>query len=70
MRDSVRAMQEMERSIIEVTLTIRDAFTPAIRQAKRAFQDFVFTIWLLDQPRYLWPLMRFAYWVERKVFRL
>ena len=59
--------QEFTSAMTEFTITIRDYFTPAIKQVGRAFRDFAFEMWLSEQPRYLRPLMRFAYRVETLV---
>lgn len=65
----MREMAKMSASIESVTIVLRDHFSPVVRKAARAMRDLGFTLWLVEQPRWQRPFMRFAYRIERLVLR-
>ena len=65
-----REMTKMSAAIFEFNLVMQDNFTPAIRRAKWAFDDFGFALSLADKPRWLHPMLRAAYRISilRRLF--
>jgi hypothetical protein len=66
---STRIMEEMGRGMLAITITLRDEFTPIVRKAAWAMEDFAFQVALSNEPRWKRPLLRLAYVGHRIVRR-
>jgi len=56
-----RAWRSLSDNVVLVQLTIADTFTPVVRRATWAAEDFVFEWRLTAQPRWKRPFLRLAH---------